>query len=168
MKIIRHVTLGIASLPIAYLFAGWWQGSWWSERIWTWLNHLFGQNFGLASDAEFLLMLTCAFSFSFITISFLFWVVQNTYNSPRQNGTDQIKEVIYACLIGFLVLFTAYFLLWLSDFFGFRIPDGAAGVVFLVGISVSLIIVLSLMLLGRYLWRRIQSTLATGSTGHRR
>lgn len=155
MKIVRHVTLGIASLPIAYLFAGWWQGSWWSERIWTWLNHLFGQNFGLASDAEFLLMLACAFSFSIITISLLFWIVQILRNAPRQKGVDRIKEVIYVCLTGLWVLFTAYFLLWLSNLFGFWVPDGSAGLVFFAGIGTSLIIVLALALLGRFLWRRI-------------
>lgn len=164
MKIVRYVMLSLASLPNTYLLTKWWLGSWWSERTWTWLNQMFGQDTGLASDVELLLVLACAFSLSFAAITFLFWVLQTTHIVPHKKSTGHVKETIYAGLIGFWVLFTTYFFLWMGNMFGVQAADGASGLSFWVYLSVSFIIVLVVTLFGLFLWHRAQNALTHHST----
>lgn len=53
MKRLVFFTKVIASLVMAYFLASWWNSSAWSERYWTWINHVLGgQRPGLASDLE--------------------------------------------------------------------------------------------------------------------
>lgn len=154
MKIIRYVVLSLLSLPGTFYLTKWWQSSWLSERTWTWLNQLFGQDFGLASDIELLLTIACAFSLSFATTSFLFWVLQMLYSKQGEEGAGRMKEVIHASLTGFWVLLATYFLHWLGGTFGF-LPDwreNAFGAWAYLGVS--FIVVLAVTLLGFFLWRR--------------
>ena len=154
MKIIRYVVLSLLSLPGTFLLTKWWMGTWMSERTWTWLNQLFGQDVGLASDIELFLALACAFSLSFAVLSFLSWVLEMFYNKQGKEGTSRMKEAIYAGLTGFWVLFATYFLLWLGGTFGI-LPIGRQAVfAFWVYLGVSFIVVLAVTLLGFFLWRR--------------
>lgn len=154
MKIVRYVVLSLSSLPNTYLLTRWWLGSWWSERTWTWLNQTFGQDIGLASDVELFLVLACAFSLSFATMSFLSWVLQMTYHAKNQKVNHK-KEVLCASLTVFWVLFATYFLLWLGYLFGIQAADGKVGLAFWVNLSVSLISASAVTLLGFFLWRHI-------------
>lgn len=147
----RHAAMGIAALPGAYLLAGWWYESMWSERIWTWLGHTFGQDFGLASDVEFLLMHATAFSVSFLGGSFLLRLILGSGDAPRQGTAGWIKEVLLATLAGILILSATFFLAgwWLPRVAGQKTPVmelwTTLGAAFLV---VSLI-----ALAGWFLWR---------------
>lgn len=163
MKIVRYVVLSLSSLPNTYLLTRWWLRSSWSERTWIWLNQLFGHDLGLASDVELVLVLACAFCLSFATMSFLFWVLQMTYDTKSQKMGHK-KEVIFACLTVFWLLFATYFLLWLGDLFGVQAADGKTDLAFWVNLSVSLIAVLAVTLLGWFFWRRIQNALTHHST----
>ena len=156
MKVVRYLVLSFSSLPITYLLAGWWLDSWMSERTWTWLNHVFGQNFGLATDVELLLALSCAFSLSFATMTFLFRAWQITCNTRNKKDLWRMKDAVYGSFIGIWVLFATYFLLWLSDFFGVEAVNAAPRIAFWVNFSAALMIVLIVSLFGWYLWRRIQ------------
>lgn len=71
------ITKVFISLTLAYFFANLWNSSIWSERYWTWINHLLrGQRPGLASDLELisalLVSLAAAFSLVFISTHLLF------------------------------------------------------------------------------------------------
>ncbi len=164
MKIVRYAVLSLLSLPGTYWLTSRYMGTGWSERIWTWLNQLFG-DFGLASDIELFLSLACAFSLSFATLSFLFWAFQMLYNKQSQNGTTRIKEVFYASLAGFWVLFATYFLLWLGDLSGVMPVQRKASFASWAYLGASLIVVLAVTLLGFFLWRRISNALTSRSSG---
>lgn len=61
-------------LVSTFFLTQWWMGTVWSERYWTWLNHLFGgQRLGLASDVELLTVLIVAAS---VFSSFLYLVLK--------------------------------------------------------------------------------------------
>lgn len=158
MKAVRYVALSLSSLPTTYLLTGWWLESWLSERVWTWLNHAFGQNFGLATDVELLLAFSGAFSLSFTTMTFLFRVLQITYNTQNKNELVRMKDAVYGSLIGILVLFATYFIFWFMDFLGIQSVNADPRFAFWVNFSASsLMIVLVVSLLGWLLWRRIKN-----------
>lgn len=154
MKIARYAMLSLASLLGTYWLTKWWLGSWWSERTWTWLNKALGQDIGLASDVELLLVLACAFGFSFAAMSFLFWVIQKIRNMPAKKSTDQMKEAIYISLIGLWILLATYFILWIGNLFGVQAAVGRSGLGFWAYLSVSFIFVLAVTLFVLSRWLR--------------
>ena len=154
MKIVRYAVLSLLALPSTYFLTSRYLSSWWSERVLSWLGHLW-QDFGLASDIEFLFALACSFSLSFATLSFLFWILQVAYGTQAQKGLNWMKEVINASLMGFWVLFATYYLLRLGDRSGVQAVEVKTGSAPWANLSVSLIIVSAVTLLGFFLWRRI-------------
>lgn len=65
-------------LALTYLTTRLWLGSWWSEKFWTWLNHHLsaGEDPGLASDVEFIIVLVVTLAASFVFSHVLFKQVE--------------------------------------------------------------------------------------------
>jgi hypothetical protein len=66
MKTVGRIATAAAVLSMAYVFTRLWLSSMWAEWFWTWLNNQLsaGQNPGLASDVELIVVLVCAFALS--------------------------------------------------------------------------------------------------------
>ncbi|MCE2744782.1 MAG: hypothetical protein LW710_02610 [Burkholderiales bacterium] len=74
MKWAARLLKGTVVLIVTFLLTQWWMGTIWSERYWTWLNHLLGgQRLGLASDVELVTVLIFAAS---VSSGFLYFVVK--------------------------------------------------------------------------------------------
>ena len=86
MKIVRYVVLNLSALPLTHLLTNWWLNSRWSEITWTWLNQLFKQNLGLASDIEFIVTIACSFVISLAISYFLFCVFQYVIQWVRRSS----------------------------------------------------------------------------------
>lgn len=61
MKYATYLAKAFLVLVLTYLITRWWLSTIWSERFWTWLNNKFGgQNLGLTSDVELVIVLILA------------------------------------------------------------------------------------------------------------
>ena len=106
MKIIRYIAFSLSALPLTYLLTNWWLNSRWSEITWTWLNQLFKQNLGLASDIEFIVTIACSFVIS-LTISLFCFV----YFSMLLNGrAAQVKRIVTVIKLRKNISFTLSFM----------------------------------------------------------
>lgn len=86
MKIVRYAAFSLSALPLTYLLTNWWINSKWSEITWTWLNQLFQQNLGLASDIELILTIACFFVISLFISSLLFCVFEHVIKRARRSS----------------------------------------------------------------------------------
>ncbi len=86
MKIVRYIAFSLSALPLTYLLTNWWLNSRWSEISWTWLNQLFKQNLGLASDIEFIVTIACSLVISLAILFILFCVFQHVIQWARRSS----------------------------------------------------------------------------------
>ena len=86
MKIVRYVALSLLALPLTYQLTSLWINTKWSEITWTWLNQMFQQNLGLASDVELILTVACFFVISLAISIFLFCVFQHVIQWTRRSS----------------------------------------------------------------------------------
>ena len=86
MKIVRYVALSLLALPLTYQLTSLWINTKWSEITWTWLNQMFQQNLGLASDVELILTVACFFVISLAISIFLFCVFQLVIQWARRSS----------------------------------------------------------------------------------
>lgn len=92
MKIVRHIAFNLSALPITYLLTNWWMNTQWSEITWTWLNEIFQQNLGLASDIEFIMTIACSFVISLAISLFLFCVFQHVIQWARRSSKTYVHR----------------------------------------------------------------------------
>ena len=86
MKVVRYAALNLLALTLTYLLTSWWINTKWSEITYTWLNHLFQQNLGLASDIELILTIACFFVISLFISSLLFCVFEYVIKWARRSS----------------------------------------------------------------------------------
>ena len=86
MKIVRYAALSLSALPLTYILTSWWINTKWSEITWTWLNQLFQQNLGLASDVELILTIGAFFVISLIISLLLFSVFEHVIKRARRSS----------------------------------------------------------------------------------
>ena len=82
----RNIALSLSALPLTYLLTSWWINTKWSEITWTWLNQLFQQNLGLASDVELILTIACFFVISLVISLLLYCVFELVIKWARRSS----------------------------------------------------------------------------------
>ncbi len=78
MKFIPLFFKSFVVLFLTFIMTKWWLGTAWSERYWTWLNHLLGgQRLGLAADVELVTILMLALAISIGFFYFFTWLLSH-------------------------------------------------------------------------------------------
>lgn len=132
----------------------WWLGTAWSESVWTWLNNALGQNLALASDLEFVLAIGLAFNLSFTGLLLLTHLVQRWLKAPPPAFGSVLGLAGRTFIDCFLVLGTAYLLLWVCNAVGITPQPGTAAVAFTLGIACAAALVFITRKALAWLWLR--------------